>query len=97
VAKLIYSMLVSLDGCTEDAHARFGWAAPDEQVFSYINNALMPALGTYLYGRRMYDTMVYWEVAHTVPNQTEEERRFDGGVVFLQYGVRREAGTLSLP
>ena len=76
MANLIYSMLMSLDGYTEDAHGRFGWAAPEEQVFSYIKNSLMPSLGTYLYGRRMYDTMAYWETAHTVTDQTEFELDF---------------------
>jgi dihydrofolate reductase len=64
MARLIYSMLTSLDGYTEDGHGRFGWGAPeDEEVHSYIN-ALASSLGTYLYGRRMYETMVYWETAH---------------------------------
>ena len=66
---LIYSMLISLDGYTEDEHGRFGWGAPeDEEVHSYIN-ALASSLGTYLYGRRMYETMVYWGTAHTIPDQ----------------------------
>src|SRR5215813_10341244 len=71
MAKLIYSMLTSLDGYTEDAHGRFGWGAPeDEVVHSYINE-LASSFGTYLYGRRMYETMVYWETAHTVPDQPQ--------------------------
>jgi dihydrofolate reductase len=58
VGKLINSMLISLDGYTEDEHGRFGWGAPeDEEVHSQIN-ALASSLGTYLYGRRMYETMV---------------------------------------
>jgi hypothetical protein len=69
MAKLNYSMLMSLDGYTEDKHGRFGWGAPeDEEVHSYINE-LAASFGTYLYGRRMYETMVYWETAHTVPDQ----------------------------
>ena len=68
MAKLIYAMITSLDGYTEDEHGRFGWGAPDEEVYSYINE-LVSSLGTYLYGRRMYDTMVYWETAHTAPDQ----------------------------
>jgi dihydrofolate reductase len=71
MGKLIYSMLTSLDGYTEDEHGRFGWGAPeDEEVHSYIN-ALASSLGTYLYGRRMYETMVYWEAAHTIPDQPQ--------------------------
>ena len=68
MARLIYSMLMSLDGYTEDQHGHFGWAAPDEEVHSHVNE-LSSSVGTYLYGRRMYETMVYWETAHTVANQ----------------------------
>jgi dihydrofolate reductase len=71
MGKLIYSMLISLDGYTEDEHGQFGWGAPeDEVVHSYINE-LGSSFGTYLYGRRMYETMVYWEIAHTVPDQPQ--------------------------
>jgi dihydrofolate reductase len=71
MAKLIYSMLTSLDGYTEDEHGDFGWGAPeDEEVHSYVNE-LASSVGTYLYGRRMYETMVYWETAHTIPNQPQ--------------------------
>jgi dihydrofolate reductase len=62
---------MSLDGYTEDEHGDFGWSAPeDEQVHSYINE-LAASVGTYLYGRRMYDTMVYWETADTIPGQPQ--------------------------
>jgi dihydrofolate reductase len=71
MGKLIYSMLVSLDGYVEDENGRFGWGAPkDEEVHSYINQ-LASSVDTYLYGRRMYETMVYWETAHAVPNQPQ--------------------------
>ncbi len=71
MAKLIYSMITSLDGYTEDEHGDFGWGAPeDEAVHSYINE-LASSVGTYLYGRRMYDTMVYWETAHAIPDQPQ--------------------------
>jgi len=71
MAKLIYSMLTSLDGYTEDAHGDFGWGFPEaEEVHSYINQ-LASSLGTYLYGRRMYETMVYWETAHTIPGHPQ--------------------------
>jgi dihydrofolate reductase len=59
---LIYSMLASLDGYIEDADGNFGWAAPDEEVHRFVND-LERGIDTYLYGRRMYDTMVYWETA----------------------------------
>jgi len=65
---LIYSMLMSVDGYVEDEHGRFDWAAPDEEVHSYINQ-LESSVGTYLYGRRMYETMIYGETAHSVPDQ----------------------------
>ena len=71
MAKLIYSMIVSLDGYTEDAQGDFSWGAPeDAEVHAYINE-LASSFGTYLYGRRMYDTMVYWETAHNIPDQPQ--------------------------
>jgi dihydrofolate reductase len=60
VAKLIYSVITSLDGYIEDAQGNFEWAAPDEEVHTFVND-LERSVGTYLYGRRMYDTMVFWE------------------------------------
>jgi dihydrofolate reductase len=73
MARLIYSMIMSLDGYVEDEHGDFGWGAPeDEQVHAYINQLASP-VGTYLYGRRMYETMVYWETAHTIPDQPQVE------------------------
>ncbi|MGW0230414.1 dihydrofolate reductase family protein [Actinopolymorpha singaporensis] len=60
MARLIYSALASLDGYVEDADGGFEWAAPDEQVHAFVNELERP-IGTYLYGRRMYETMVYWE------------------------------------
>ncbi len=62
MAKLIYSAIASLDGYVEDARGRFEWAAPDQEVFSFVNELERP-VGTYLYGRRMYETMLYWETA----------------------------------
>ena len=71
MARLIYSMLMSLDGYVEDENGRFGWGAPeDPEVHAYINE-LASAFGTYLYGRRMYETMVYWETAHDAPNMPQ--------------------------
>jgi dihydrofolate reductase len=60
MAKLIYSAIASLDGYVEDEHGRFDWAAPDAEVHAFVNDLERP-IGTYLYGRRMYETMVYWE------------------------------------
>ena len=60
MARLIYSAIASLDGYVEDNDGNFQWAAPDEEVLAFINDQERP-IGTYLYGRRMYDTMRYWE------------------------------------
>ena len=60
MAKLIYSAITSLDGYIEDEDANFDWAKPDEEVHTFINDLERP-VGTYLYGRRMYETMVAWE------------------------------------
>jgi dihydrofolate reductase len=60
VTKLIYSALTSLDGFIEDVDGAFSWAQPDEEVHAFVNE-LERSVGTYLYGRRMYETMVYWE------------------------------------
>ncbi len=70
MAKLLYSMLTSLDGYTEDEHGKFDWSTPDAEVHTYVNE-LASSVGTYLYGRRMYETMVNWETAHTIPNQPQ--------------------------
>ena len=63
MAKLIYIMNTSLDGYVEDAHGDFAWGAPDEEVNTYINELAAP-VGTFLYGRRMYESMVFWEAAY---------------------------------
>src|SRR5947208_8446251 len=68
MAKLIYTAISSLDGYVEDAEGKFDWAAPDEEVHSFVNDLMRP-VGTHLYGRRMYETMVFWETAHTLPDQ----------------------------
>jgi dihydrofolate reductase len=60
MAKLIYSAIASLDGHIEDAEGRFDWAAPSDEVHAFVNE-LERAVGTYLYGRRMYETMLFWE------------------------------------
>ncbi len=64
MTKLIYSVLCSLDGYYEDAEGRFDWATPDEEVFAFVNDLERP-IGTFLYGRRMYETMVFWETVST--------------------------------
>ncbi len=60
MAKLIFSMITSLDGYVEDASGDFTWGRPDDDVCVFVNE-LERSVGTNLYGRRMYETMVYWE------------------------------------
>jgi len=64
MARLIYSAITSLDGYVADADGRFDWAAPDAEVHAFVNDLERP-IGTYLYGRRMYEVMAYWETADT--------------------------------
>ena len=60
MANLIYSAIASLDGYIADENGNFDWAAPDEEVHAFVNDLERP-VGTYLYGRRMYETMAVWE------------------------------------
>ncbi len=64
MAKLIYSAITSLDGYVADEHGDFDWAAPDEELHALVNDLERP-IGTYLYGRRMYEVMVAWETMPT--------------------------------
>ena len=64
MAKLIYSMLMSLDGYIADRDGKFDWAEPDEEVHTFVNQ-LERGTGTYLYGRRMYEVMEAWETLGT--------------------------------
>src|SRR3954454_18111105 len=61
---LVYLAIASLDGYTVDADGRFDWAAPDEEVHAFVND-LEREIGTYLYGRRMYEVLVAWETMQT--------------------------------
>jgi dihydrofolate reductase len=82
MAKLIYAAIASLDGYVEDEEGRFDWAAPDDEVHAFLNDLERP-IGTYLYGRRMYETMVFWE---TVSTEADEP------TVFSDYaGIWRSA------
>jgi dihydrofolate reductase len=69
MAKLIYAALTSLDGYVSDEAGNFDWAVPDEEVHAYINDLERP-IGTYLYGRRMYETMAAWETPETIPDRS---------------------------
>lgn len=64
MAKLIYSAIASADGYIEDPGGSIDWGMPDEELPGFINELEQPAR-TYLYGRRMYEAMLYWETAHT--------------------------------
>jgi dihydrofolate reductase len=68
MARLIYCMNQSLDGHTADATGGIGWGRPDETVHALFNELTAP-IGAFLYGRRMYETMVFWETAHTLPDE----------------------------
>jgi dihydrofolate reductase len=75
MAKLIYSAIASLDGYVEDEQGGFGWAAPDEEVHAFANELARP-IGTHLYGRRMYETMAYWETGGAGPEEPAVMRDF---------------------
>jgi dihydrofolate reductase len=60
MAKLVYSAIASLDGYIEEEDGKFGWAEPDEEAHSYVND-LERTVGTYLLGRRTYEVMLAWE------------------------------------
>ena len=75
MANLIYSTIASLDGYVADENGNFDWAAPDEEVHSFVNDLERP-VGTYLYGRRMYEVMVFWETARTLSDQSPVEQDF---------------------
>jgi dihydrofolate reductase len=64
MANLIYVAITSLDGYIADRGGRFDWSAPDEEVHAFVNDLTRP-VGTYLYGRRMYEVMVAWETMPT--------------------------------
>ena len=68
MARLIYSAITSLDGFLSDQNGKFDWAAPDEEVHAFVNDLERP-VGTYLYGRRMYEVMAYWETADAIADQ----------------------------
>lgn len=77
MAKLIYSSLASLDGYVADQAGNFDWAAPDEEVHAFVNDLERP-VGTYLYGRRMYEVLAVWETMPDLAAQPEVIRDFAG-------------------
>src|SRR5579862_8671503 len=70
MASLIYMAIGSLDGYVEDEQGKFDWAAPNEELHAFVNDLERP-VGTSLYGRRMYETMVYWETDHWETNDDQ--------------------------
>ncbi len=70
MARLIYLTNVSLDGYIEDTHGAFDWAPPDDDVFA-VQTALLRSVGTFLYGRRLYETMAVWETNPAIAEQSE--------------------------
>jgi dihydrofolate reductase len=70
MARLIYASNMSLDGYTEDESGAFDWAPPDDEVFAFITR-FMRSAGTYLYGRRMYETLAVWETNPTLAAQSD--------------------------
>jgi dihydrofolate reductase len=77
MANLIYSVIASADGYVEDARGDIDWAEPDEEVFHFVNDLERP-IGTYLYGRRMYETMRSWETRELVDSQPPVGKEFAG-------------------
>jgi dihydrofolate reductase len=75
MAKLIYSTIASVDGYVEDELGTFDWAAPDADVHAFVNELERP-IGTYLYGRRMYETMASWETVRTGDDRPAVSRDF---------------------
>jgi dihydrofolate reductase len=75
MAKLIYGLNVSLDGYIADEDGRLDWTAPDEEFFSFINDLERP-VGTYLYGRQLYELMQVWETDPAAVAQSPAEREF---------------------
>jgi len=102
MAKLIYSVIASLDGYVEDEQGKFDWAAPNDEVLAFVNDLERP-IGTCLYGRRMYETMVYWETAGTDALQSAMERDFAEiwraaeKIVFSRTGTRRRVPAAPRP
>ncbi|MGE5407116.1 MAG: dihydrofolate reductase family protein [Syntrophothermus sp.] len=75
MGKLVYSALCSLDGYVEDERGGFEWAAPDAEVHAFVNAEERP-IGTYLYGRGMYETMSFWETVDTGSEDSAEVREY---------------------
>jgi dihydrofolate reductase len=75
MAKLIYSAIASLDGYVEDEDGKFDWAEPDQEVHAFLNDLERP-VRTYLYGRRLYETMAGWETDPSLAEHSPVMRDF---------------------
>ena len=75
MARLIYSTIASLDGYIADAAGKFDWAAPDEEVHTFVNE-LSRSVGTYLLGRRMYEVLAYWDDPPSLDEQPSSVQEF---------------------
>jgi dihydrofolate reductase len=75
MAKLLYSMIASLDGYVADEHGDFSWAEPDEEVHRFVNDLERP-VGTYLFGRRMYEVMAVWDDPAALADEPAYVREF---------------------
>jgi dihydrofolate reductase len=80
MAKLTYAAIASLDGYVEDEEGKCDWAMPDEEVHAFVNDLERP-IASYLYGRRMYETMVFW-------GDREHPGRRAAGVVRLRRDLK---------
>src|ERR1700681_4795352 len=75
MARLIYAAITSVDGYVADGEGKFDWAEPDEEVHTFVNDLERP-IGTYLFGRRMYEVMAGWETMPILPDQPPCMRDF---------------------
>src|SRR5690242_16093187 len=75
MARLLYVTNVSIDGFIEDERGDFGWTQPDDEQFAFITDVVRP-VGTYLYGRRLYETMAVWETEPGLAAESELRAEF---------------------
>src|SRR4051812_18756297 len=70
MAKLLYLTNVSLDGYIEDQQGSLDWSLPNDEFFAFVTDLIRP-VGTYLYGRRLYESMAVWETDPALAAQSE--------------------------